>query len=197
MSAKNPEWYELPKKSWIELNSEGTWDSFRDSQRQKLYDAEDRFRNRFREQNPKFSSIEEISQYVNKLAKSAWAIKRWGSLEHDIIVKEGKFGTGGSAKRYGLIITLSQWGWNKVVVLHELAHLFSYYGTSHGRHFARTFLELIEHEMGPDARKALKEAYKCHGVKSNPIPQYSEETKTKMRLRGHTLIKQLQRSNFI
>ena len=74
MSTKNPEWYELPKKQWIKLREDG-YTSYRDSQKQKLYDAENSFKSCcFNGENTKFFSIEEISQYVNKLVKSAWVI---------------------------------------------------------------------------------------------------------------------------
>lgn len=67
------QWYKLPAKRWQEHNGEGDH-SWRDSQKQKLYDAEQILRYHFKEINTEFKSIKEIEYYVGQLLKSAWII---------------------------------------------------------------------------------------------------------------------------
>jgi len=185
MSLENPQkslaWYKLPAKRWTEIGSDGCI-TRRDSQRQKVYSAEDNLKRLYQEVNIEFSSIEEISQYVNKLVRSTWAIRRWGKPRNTIQIIENKKVRGACwARGINLSITLSRWGWNKMVVLHELSHLLSNYGASHGRHFVRTFLELVKHELGYDIQKALKKEYKRYGVRYLPKRELSEETRKKLR----------------
>lgn len=178
MSKNNPEWFELSKESWIELN-ESRDRIYRDSQRQRLYDAEYFFRYMNEVDNPQFDSIQGISDYVNRIVNSAWFIKRWGKPLGKIGVYENRGGCWASRYRG---IHLAKWGWNKVVVLHELSHVLTISGVpSHGRYFARTILEIIGHEMGSQARELLKESYRRNKVRFHPKHQLSPEALEKMR----------------
>ena len=188
MSKANPEWFELSKERWTEKSEDG-WVQFRDSQKQKVYDSEWCLRNFLSNHNIKvkeFESLEEISKYVNKIAQSAWAKRRWGR-QNLIKVVECKRKNESYARKCTNTIAMNPSMWSEVYVLHELAHILSVFGTSHGRHFCRTFLELIEHILGSEAKKALKKQFVCHGVKSTPLIEYSEETKKKMQERGRKL----------
>jgi putative metallohydrolase (TIGR04338 family) len=191
MSKANPDWYELPKEQWQEKNEDGRriW---RDSFQSKLYDAERGFRNRFWNHKggcPRFESIAEIQKYVDKIMSSAWITRRFGS-QKPVTVFERIGGDQSCDANKGMRrIRMAKWGWNPVVVLHELAHILNPtgYGTPHGRFFSRILLELITWKFGDEARKCLKARYQYQGIKCNPHPAYSEETRKKMRERGRKL----------
>lgn len=180
-------WYELPAERWQERDSKGNriW---RDSQKQKLYDAEQILRTHFTDVNTQFESIEEIKQYVNKLLKSAWLKRRIGGAltTIEIIEIKGHTAYGG---RCSLRMQLPKWAWNKVVILHELTHIIQPFstGTSHGRCFCKILLELIGHELGLEAKHYLKKKFIEYGIRSTPHPVYSEKTKIKKKEHGKKL----------
>jgi len=187
MSIKNPNWYELPKTRWEERTNTGER-AWRDSQKQKLYDAENAFRWRNKDINKEFDSIAEIERYANKWLRSAWVVRRWGKQPHVKIVEIS--GDSAHSHRGKHQIELPRvWAWNEVVLLHELCHSVHAWngGTSHGRYFARCFLEAIGHRFGPEAKKALRRLYIAHAVKCTPRPVYSQEAKNKMRNRGREM----------
>jgi putative metallohydrolase (TIGR04338 family) len=189
MSIKNPNWYELPKARWEERANDGerTW---RDSQKAKLYDAENAFRRCNKDINREFDSIAEIERYANKWLRSAWVVRRWGKQPHITIV-EITGDTATSIRGQDKISLPRAWAWNEVVVLHELCHIVHAYngGTSHGRYYARCFLEAIGHRFGASSKKALRRGYILHGVKCTPRPVYSQEAKNKMRNQGREMAK--------
>lgn len=170
MSHKYLEWFQLPRNRWIKDTP-----FERDSQKQKLYDAEGMTKWKINPQNlnPRFNSIEEIQRFVNKLTSSAWFKRRWG--DRNIIVVE--LNRGYTAYARFSSIHLPRWAWNSTVVLHEVAHIATGHnrGPSHGRFFARTFLELVGHILGPEVRKILKEEYKKYRVKYVPNYQLTDE----------------------
>ena len=92
-------WYELPAVRWQERDSDGIH-FWTDSQKQKVYDAENYLRRFLGEDNSRFNSIAEIDQYVTKLLKSAWAIRRWGRPDKVTIVKKsGRNAWGNNGER--------------------------------------------------------------------------------------------------
>ncbi len=205
MSAKYPEWYELPKERWQEtsIQSVQEWNyhsgwmatgetrrerSWRDSQRQKLYDAENMAIVRYsRDKIKTFSSLNAIDKYVRALLESKWIVRRFGKQPLPKIVSTS------NRCAYSCIATrrlnFPEWSRNEVVILHEVSHWVHLYGygTAHGRFFARTFLELTGYMIGAKFRTLLKQAYQQHGVKSTPYPAYSEETLEKKRQLGKQL----------
>lgn len=194
MSQKYPEWYELPRERW-RINPDIPWE--RDSQRQKVYNAEDYTKYRINSELKSnlyiFSSIEEVQRFVDKLTASAWIRKRYGL--HKIVVKN----TGGTWARGGLsgCIRLpfrNKWSHNIMVILHELSHCIGKrgIGACHGRFFARSFLELVGHVLGSGARKILKEEFKNHRVKYTPRKQFSPEAQKALKERGKKLYQGLQ-----
>lgn len=211
MSAKYPEWYELPKERWQEISRrpKQEWDpdwrewrptgemmtvrSWRDSQRQKLYNAEGRAKFYFPRAEGgsevvTYGSVDEIRAYVFKVMRSRWLVRRFGEQELPEVFGM-KSDTAYSSKGKGHLNFPPTWSWNQIVVLHEVSHWIHPcgQGTSHGRFFARTFLELSGHEMGPVFRQVLKESYREWGVKFTPFPAYSEEILEKKRQLGRKL----------
>lgn len=211
MSAKYPEWYELPKERWQEtaLRQEKQWSpefhnytytgrivkkrTWRDSQRQKLYNAENHTKFMFPQAEGgseivTYTSINEIRDYVFKVMKSRWVVNRFGQQTlPEILGKDTR--TAYSSKGDGHLNFPPKWSWNQVVVLHEITHWIHPigYGTSHGRFFARAFLELSGHEIGPVFRRILKENYRKWGVKFTPFPAYTTGTLEKKRQLGKQL----------
>jgi len=187
MSEKYLNWYELDEKRWRNDPRPGHF-SFRDSQRQRLYDAEKPAHYLMEEQNlnPSFSSIEEIQQFVDKLISSAWLKKRFKYTDGwKINIVKGRCNSNSAYVQYMTnSITLPMWAWNKMIILHELSHFIARkYEGAHGRFFARAYLELIGHVLGPDARKILKEQYRKHGVKYTPKKQLTEKDRQARRER--------------
>lgn len=183
MSEKNPLWYELPAVRWQERNADGhrTWT---DSQKQKLYNAENRFRRAWRNKYKEFRSLDEAQRYADKFLKSAWCVRRWG--EQDDVTITAKAGNTCVASKLFRTISLCSWGMDEVVLLHELSHIVhpNGAGMGHGRYFCRTFLETIGHKLGPKAKKALRAEYIRKHVKCTPKPEYSLEARAGMRARG-------------
>jgi len=172
-------WYELPPKRW---RNNPECRSFRDSQKQKLYDAETITRRLMEKQNlnPSFSSIEEIQKFIDKLISSAWFKKRFGDNVVCKVINARENQRTAYARFHN--ISLPHWAWNKVVVLHELSHIVSrHYEGSHGRFFARAFLEIVRHVLGQEAAWILKKYYKKGKVKYLPKRELSEETREKLR----------------
>jgi len=195
MSEKHPLWYELPKEQWQERTNTGerTWT---DSQKQKLYNAEDGLRfwlkcggkpsytNSADSKLRKFETLAEAQKYADKFLKSAWVTRRFGEQKPiTVFMTTSDYCT--TYRWYGRI-RLNQWGMNEVVLLHELCHIVHPTGTgvSHGRYFARTFLEAVKHKFGAEAKKALRKEYIRTGVKCTSRPVYSEKTKAAMTARG-------------
>lgn len=176
MNQKKLSWYELPPERWRNNNTRIYWE--RDSQRQKLYDAQSIAKCRCKSLGRQIPSIKVIQIYVDWLTSEAWFIKRFGTNE--IEVKE-KRGTGADA--CWKVIRFSKDSRSLLTILHEVAHVVhkSGYGSSHGRFFARTLLELVEHKIGREAAKALKKAFKKYGVKYLPKRELTKETREKLR----------------
>jgi len=180
MNQKAIAWYELPPERWRN-NSDQYLEN--DSQRQKVYDVEYAAGGTIQitlDGNKLFSSLEEIQKFVDKLTASSWFIKRFG--QHSIKV-ENKTGRGAHAQICSSTIRFSKHSRRMMIVLHEVAHIAKKLGAGshHGRFFARTFLELVEHIIGKEAAKILKGAFKKGRVKYLPKRQLSEETREKLR----------------
>jgi len=208
MSTKYPNWYELPREE-TSIRHVEQWDpeygewritgktykapSWRDSQRQKIYQAEtlaelSYLQNEEGSEIIKFTSADEIREYVFKVIQSRWMVRRFGTVDlPDVQTK--KTSTAYSSKVNGCINFPPTWSWDQLTVLHEISHwVHPYdYGTSHGRFFARTFLELTGHEIGPVFRRVLKKAYREWNVKFTPFPAYSKETLEKKQQLGRQL----------
>ncbi len=148
----------------------------RDSQRSKVYAAEEFLRSEGR----RFSSLDEIQQYVDKLVGSAW----WGrrSNVRSIKVHPQRSNASAMAHPSRRTIHMPEWAWCESIVLHEVAHVWTERAAapeaipSHGREFARNLLELVGRQMGADCRRRLKASFVEHKVKhSLPRRPMTEE----------------------
>lgn len=151
----------------------------RDSQRQKLYDAE---REAFT-YNQDFSSWEELVKYVDKLTSSYWYKSRCAHLP--ILKYSGHKYRGGATCNYRTIV----FGVNsycKWIVIHELSHVIINYLyqfelnkiAGHGPEFAKMYLEMIGRFLGEEARETLRKSYVKYGVKfTENVKNYLKPTR--------------------
>jgi len=152
----------------------------RDSQRSKLYRAEDVL---ISHPDNTHYTLEEAQALVDLLMSRAWFKRRWPRLSKRGTIPVVK-GRGYRARAHwqtwpGLTYWISLPSpvyRSSYVILHELAHVccFDQYGVNnipaHGREFAKTFLELVNWHMGKDAGDALRQSYKDHGVRYRKRP---------------------------
>lgn len=175
---KQLNWWELDPSYWRQKpGHKAEWDF----QKSKCYRAEWSIRKDI-PNNRRWLEIEDVQKYVDKLVTKAWFKRRWPKIDK-ITVKAPKKDMGQRAWAYGNYfngrITIPMWARQKIVVLHEVAHAIVHpkYGGKHGRFWARTFLELVKFEMGEEAYKVLKVAYRAEGVKFNARKKFSPEFK--------------------
>lgn len=151
----------------------------RDSQRQKLYNAEDFLRT----EGKKMPTVPEIEAYVQDLVSSAWFRKRYPSLAHTgIKVGDGRRRSTACASWLRRQISMPKWSRVESIVLHEVAHLCTneIHGTlvaSHGWQFASILVELVQHQMGKRAADGLKESFRNHRVRYT-APRKRQSTMT-------------------
>jgi putative metallohydrolase (TIGR04338 family) len=135
----------------------------RDSQKQRLYDAEYAVGPFINE----LGSLEAAQKYVTEVLATAWVQTRWG--RHTIRVGR----TRNIGKSYDGYITLGVDAQNKRVILHEIAHELSFYKygyqrndiAAHGPEFAATYVALVGRFLGADAAAKLRESYRKHRVR--------------------------------
>lgn len=162
----------------------------RDTQRQKLYNAENYIHNR----GLKFSDVRSMQKYVNRLTTYAWFVRRWGAMTIEVRDGRGRRRAGGFRSRSGKhYITMPTWSRREAIVLHEVGHVITetcY--AAHGREYASNLLELVDHMMGHDVWSDLKMSFKRFHVhyrkeadKKRSSSTSSEEMKARMaRLRA-------------
>jgi putative metallohydrolase (TIGR04338 family) len=145
----------------------------RDTQRQKLYDAENMVTSgpsptatRLLVNGPKVPttgsvSIEACQAYVNHVTGAAWFQSRWGRVTCEVRHKSSGHPTGG----YG-VMCLPPFGRTEPTILHELAHVMVPAGAAwHGPEFAAIYLTLVRYAIGKDACSALRSAFRAKRVR--------------------------------
>lgn len=159
----------------------------RDSQMQKLYDAEYSLIPCSEEDN---LSFEELIHKLNEVVNDTWFRKKFGKLFSDTILKvENASSRQNIAYAFGTdFLSFPPHFCNVPIILHELTHTivdrlqfvvaFNYNYTTHGRMFAFIYLELVRKFMGERSYTILKTGYKNFNVKyRNRIPQTSAKKK--------------------
>lgn len=137
-----------------------------DYQKDKLYSAEDALL-LTKGKGIEFETVEEIQNYVLDIGNTVWWKNRAGFGKIKVLTHHGVTSYGNRIMRYIKLSSHDKWAWNELFVLHELTHVMmsSYYEPSHGRLFAKSYLDILEWKLGKDWKKALKEQYRTHGVK--------------------------------
>ncbi len=159
----------------------------RDSQMQKLYDAEYSLIPCSPKDNLTF---DELIQKIDYVVNDIWFRKKFGRLFSDTILQvENASSRQNIAYSFGTdFLSFPPHFCNFPIVLHELTHTivdrlqfvvaFNYNYTTHGRMFAFIYLELVRKFMGERSYTILKTGYKNFNVKyRNRIPQTSAKKK--------------------
>jgi putative metallohydrolase (TIGR04338 family) len=130
----------------------------RDSQRSRLYRAEDEL-----EPGRRLPTVAVLQGYVDDLAASDWFTARWGARSFD--VRPGHGHRRATADRNG-VLQLPLWSRTELVVLHEVAHcLTPERYAAHGPEYAGVFLSLVRRRLGPGAAQVLEDAFARHRVR--------------------------------
>ncbi len=129
----------------------------RDSQRQKVYDAESVI-------TGKIFSWQETQEYVSRVTHS----KFWLSLggRPGVTCKDGRGRSHAAGSNFQGYVTMPRYSRFESALLHELAHVLTdYWLPGHGATFASNYLKLVRHFMGVEYWKKLKASFKLHKVK--------------------------------
>lgn len=132
----------------------------RDNQRSKVYKAEQVIHDRFELEN-----IEAVEKYVKIVSNSKYFQKHFGVFSFHI--KDGR----GTRKAFssGNVLNFPVWSRKKAIVLHEIAHSIvnkKYLSAaSHGPEFCKIYLILVNHFLGKECYKELKQSFRLNKVK--------------------------------
>lgn len=136
-----------------------------DTQRRKVYRAEDRLRTH------RLASFADAEQFIQRVVSSDWWQERMGTLGwllgDTVRVKHNtRLRNTANATWYGRKINLgTSWSWEKTVCLHELAHLLAPRAEEHGPIFAACHILLVDQFIDPATAQQLKAAYLDGGCK--------------------------------
>lgn len=130
----------------------------RDTQRQRVYDAENASG-----LNPWKQTIanSDLQAWVDGVLDRRAIRSRWGVVRVRVELTHGR---GAHAVGSGLI-RASRAGRNEYVLLHEIAHTLTYGHAGHGPEFAGVLLFLVKTVMGRDAHAALLASMRQHRVR--------------------------------
>jgi putative metallohydrolase (TIGR04338 family) len=138
--------------------TEATFRRPRDSQRARLYRAED-------EVSPgrRLPTVEALQAYVDGLAAADWFGGRWGARSFE--VRPGYGHRRATADGNG-VLQMPRWSRTELVVLHEMAHCLTPVSYApHGPEYAGVFLALVRRGLTPAVAQALEDAFARHGVR--------------------------------
>jgi putative metallohydrolase (TIGR04338 family) len=130
----------------------------RDSQRSRLYRAED-------DVGPgrRLPTVPVLQAFVDELAASDWFTARWGARSFD--VRPGHGHRRATADRNG-VLQLPLWSRTELVVLHEVAHcLTPVEYAAHGPEYAGVFLSVVRRRLTPATAQTLEDAFARHRVR--------------------------------
>lgn len=174
----------------------------RDSQRKRLYDADDvldgvrvsALAKRHLTDSVKHStlrvirdgqmeplhypSIESAQDYVDAVIASAWFRRRWG---HKRIPVQHSHGHGSAAWDDGSISLSVQHRRWEAAILHEIAHILTPHPYAHhGPEFAGILLTLVKYAMGTEQARILRESFREHRVRYTmaAVPEADERRKS-------------------
>ncbi len=161
----------------------------RDSQRAKVYAAEEFVRTLFDRADERgnraveffgtqltlppearFASTDAVQRYVDDVLGMAAVRARWPGTPR-LAVRARRGATAAHYERTddGALIAVPDsrisWALRELVVLHEIAHHLSAADPPHGTAFVATFCELAEAVMGPEVAHVLRVVYAKEGVR--------------------------------
>lgn len=159
----------------------------RDSQRQRVYDAEQRAWGWWYVPKSELLTVKECQAFIDKILASKWLANQ-DDMRMQLSLVQRKGGVAvipgrGAANasvddRYGesngwLVrvsarpsISVGVQARQKVVLCHELAHILQPSGsTAHGWEFCDVYLRLVRHFLGKESHDKLKAEFKAGGVR--------------------------------
>lgn len=163
--------------------------SLRDSQRSRVYAAEDqvaRIVDARRDyptislfgsvvtvpEDRKFGDVASVQRYVDAVLALNWVRSRWPHASTAVSVRARRGAAKATYDRASGTISLppfetaGRWSLRELVVLHELAHHFTSADTApHGPEFVANLLVLVEELIGPEAEFLLRTTYAENGVR--------------------------------
>lgn len=167
----------------------------RDTQRQRVYDAENELEIKLKSKLPD-TSLESTQAYVNNVVSSAtWkrlraqhgmTAKDGSDWISNVTVKDGRgcrWARGGSNR-----VTLPVWARTKLVILHELAHVLVGNKSGHNWPFTRAFIDLVAVFMSKEDALNLEQKFKKHKVRFRPKRKMSAEAKAALAQRGRNAL---------
>jgi putative metallohydrolase (TIGR04338 family) len=144
----------------------------RDSQKSKLYKAEDEARGTPGSGEHRFESIEQAQAWVNEIICSRWfRTREWGKDVNVVAVyRQGRRGASTAGSYWS-----SGGGWTgnihlmenhvtKFIVLHELSHVLTESRPAHGRRFVKLYMALVKRFIGRPGWLLLRAAFVKHHV---------------------------------
>jgi putative metallohydrolase (TIGR04338 family) len=132
----------------------------RDSQRSKLYAAE-----AILQGAPDFKTVQECQAFADSVMANRWVRARWNRY---IEVRPGKGHTRATGSHSSGIIQLPLWSRQRLVVLHEVAHVLTPGNYAHhGPEYAGVLLSLVHHVLGAEQAAKLRVSYREHRVRYN------------------------------
>ena len=141
-----------------------------DSQRERLYTAENQVKASLRDPLP---TISEMQDYVDGILRSRWSQDYFGSRMLTPITVVGKRRWNqrrANARCFTSEISMSKELRSKFVLIHEVCHILTdrFYGQrmseGHGPEFATFELMLVNHFLGTEDCQELLEAFARNGV---------------------------------
>lgn len=122
-----------------------------------------------------FRTVPEVQAYLDELRDRPWWPERILRVEAGPARQSGRCSVGWwqEEKQAGRVEMLAEHMYHQAI-LHELAHVVAaamHRSKAHCPHFARTYLELVYREMGPDAYRTLWDSFESHGIKHDPTKE--------------------------
>jgi len=147
----------------------------RDSQKQRVYDAERKAAKSMAvagDRNLRIPEIADVEKYVNDIVRSAY----WKAMFPKttiVMVDEGRKGRRMACwKSWEKTIHLPSWARTELIILHELAHAahdgspdWDWTQAAHGWQFCAVYLQLVQRYLGRSAHDILAASFKLGGVR--------------------------------
>lgn len=164
--------------------------STRDTQRARVYDAEQLVRGMFDRANEfghrtvqfhgstltlpverRFASVASVQDYADRVLALNWVRVQWKRARTPIRVRARSGTTAAHYEPESAVLavpTHTTWALRELVVLHELAHHLapSTDLAPHGPEFCSRYLELVDGIIGPEAALLLRATFDGCGVRS-------------------------------
>lgn len=153
----------------------------RDSQRQRVYDAETLYEKAGGSRGLSFRNKDEIQMYLFNLVQSPWYKKEFPKAPGTVHLRMNGPRVRSSASPVSGIIRIAknEKHMSELVVLHELAHIASGPGAGHGREWCVNYLKLLRKKLGDETEEKLKECFKEKKVRFRPKRRVTTAAYTK------------------